>query len=31
MTRAIQKYMVSAKWGRIINLSSVTRWATAGR
>lgn len=31
MTRAVQKYMVDAKWGRIINLSSVSAVGNRGQ
>ena len=31
MTRATQKYMVSAKWGRIVNLSSVSAVGNRGQ
>jgi 3-oxoacyl-[acyl-carrier protein] reductase len=31
MTRATQKYMVSAKWGRIVNLSSVSALGNRGQ
>jgi 3-oxoacyl-[acyl-carrier protein] reductase len=31
MTRAVQKYMVSAKWGRIVNLSSVAATGNRGQ
>jgi 3-oxoacyl-[acyl-carrier protein] reductase len=31
MTRAIQKYMVAAKWGRIINLSSLSAVGNRGQ
>ncbi|HSZ40434.1 MAG TPA: 3-oxoacyl-ACP reductase FabG [Trebonia sp.] len=31
MTRAVQKYMVSAKWGRIVNLSSTSAVGNRGQ
>jgi 3-oxoacyl-[acyl-carrier protein] reductase len=31
MTRAVQKYMVAAKWGRIVNLSSVSAVGNRGQ
>jgi 3-oxoacyl-[acyl-carrier protein] reductase len=31
MTRAVQKYMVDAKWGRIVNLSSVSAVGNRGQ
>src|SRR6202167_5167043 len=31
MTRAVQKYMVSAKWGRIVNLSSLSAVGNRGQ
>src|SRR5207253_6347160 len=31
MTRAVQKYMVAAKWGRIINLSSLSAVGNRGQ
>jgi 3-oxoacyl-[acyl-carrier protein] reductase len=31
MTRAVQTYMVSAKWGRIVNLSSVAATGNRGQ
>jgi 3-oxoacyl-[acyl-carrier protein] reductase len=31
MTRAVQKYMVNAKWGRIVNLSSVSATGNRGQ
>lgn len=31
MTRAVQRYMVAAQWGRIINISSISAQGHAGR
>jgi 3-oxoacyl-[acyl-carrier protein] reductase len=31
MTRAVQKYMVAAKWGRVVNLSSVSALGNRGQ
>src|SRR5262249_59743289 len=31
MTRAVQKYMVDAKWGRIVSLSSVSAVGSRGQ